>query len=110
MLYRVLYRVPHLLAIRNRIFHFCGSIRTNYCLMSWWVRFIGHVMFQGARGCYNLTVAVVQYIWVCVLLINMMNIFLLLGRMWGYVNLQSYNSFVIFVYINYICGIVQAYL
>jgi hypothetical protein len=32
----------------------------------------------------------------------MMNTFLLLGRMWAYVHLQRYNSFVIFVYLNYI--------
>jgi hypothetical protein len=109
MLYCVLYRVQYLLAIKDRMFPFCGSICTNYCLMSWCVYSIGHGMFQRGRGCYTLIVVVVEYIWVCVLLIIKMHIFLLLGRMWGHVYLQNYHSFVISVYLNYICGIVQIY-
>jgi hypothetical protein len=42
------------------------------------------------------------YIWGCV--------FLLLDRIWSYVYLQRYHYFVTFVYLNYICGIVQVYL
>jgi hypothetical protein len=38
------------------------------------------------------------------------DIFLLLGRIWGYVHLQKYHSFVISVCLNYICKIVQVYL
>jgi hypothetical protein len=50
------------------------------------------------------------YIWGRVLFIIMMGMFLLLGRIWGYVYLQRYHSFVIFVYLNFICGVVQVYL
>jgi hypothetical protein len=34
------------------------------------------------------------------------DMFLLLCRMWDYVYLYRYHSFVFFVYLNYICGIV----
>jgi hypothetical protein len=40
----------------------------------------------------------------------MMDMFSFLSRTWGHVHLQSCHSFVIFVYLNYICGIVQVYL
>jgi hypothetical protein len=52
----------------------------------------------------------VGYIWGCVLIIIMMGMLLLLGRIWSYVYLQRYHSFVIFVYLHYVCGIVQVYL
>jgi hypothetical protein len=42
--------------------------------------------------------------------ITMMGMFSLLVRIWSYVYLKRYHSFVIFVYLNYICGIVQVYL
>jgi hypothetical protein len=67
--------------------------------MSWSVCFIGHVMFGrglyfdrgGGGGIFRA-------------------IFYLLGKIWGYVYLQKYHSLIIFVYLNYICGIVQVYL
>lgn len=40
----------------------------------------------------------------------LMDMFLLLGQIWDYVYLQRYHSFVIFLYLNYMCGIVPAYL
>jgi hypothetical protein len=39
-----------------------------------------------------------------------MGIFLLFGRIWCYVYLQRCQAFVIFVYLNCICGTVQVYL
>jgi hypothetical protein len=60
---------------------------------------MGHVMFKGGGGYVLIGAVVGVYLWVC------------LGRIWGYVYLQRYsNSFVIFVYLNYVCRIVQVYL
>jgi hypothetical protein len=36
--------------------------------------------------------------------------FLLFGQIWDYVYLQKYHSFVILLYLNCICGIIQVYL
>jgi hypothetical protein len=66
-------------------------------------------MFMGGRG-YILIRAVVGICFGCVLFIIMKDMFLLLGRIWGYVYLQKYNSFVIFVYLNYVCEIIHVYL
>jgi uncharacterized membrane protein len=74
-----------------------------------WVCFVGHVIFR--RGGGNISMAVVrEYSEGCVLFIIIMGMFLLFGRIWGYVYLQRCHSFVIFVYLNFICGIVQVYL
>jgi hypothetical protein len=51
-----------------------------------------------------------EYVLGCILCIIVMDMFLLLGQIWGYLYLQRYLSFVIFVYLNYICEIIQVYL
>jgi hypothetical protein len=66
-------------------------------------------MFKEGGG-YILIGAVEGYIWRCVLFILIMFMFLLSGRIWGYVYQQRCRSFVILVYLNCICGIVQMYL
>jgi hypothetical protein len=64
---------------------------------------------HGRGGCYILIGTLVG---VClrVYFIIMMNTFLLLCRIWAYVNLQRYNSFVSFVYLNYIYIYIHVYM
>jgi hypothetical protein len=69
----------------------------------------GNVMFKGRGGCILLG-AVMGCIWGCVLFIIMMDIFLLLRRIWDYVYMQIYLSFVNFVCLNCTCGIIGVYL
>jgi hypothetical protein len=45
----------------------------------------------------------------CILFIIMMDMFLLLAQIWGYVYLQRYHSFGNFFYINFTCEDVQVY-
>jgi hypothetical protein len=45
-----------------------------------------------------------------ILFIIVIDMVLLFYRIWDYVYLQRCHSFVIFVYLNYMCGIVQVYL
>jgi hypothetical protein len=62
---------------------------------------------QGGGGYILIGAVVGVYLGVCFIYYD---IFLLLGKIWHYVYLQRYNSFIIFVYLNYICGIIQVYL
>jgi hypothetical protein len=49
----------------------------------------------------------VLFIIITFIIIIIRGMFLLLSRIWGYIYLQRYYSFVMFIYLNYICGIVQ---
>jgi hypothetical protein len=51
----------------------------------------------------------VGYIWGC-FIYYYDGYVLLLGRIWGYVHLQRYHSFALFVYLNYVYGILEVYL
>jgi hypothetical protein len=65
--------------------------------------------FKGGGGCI-LIGAVVGLYFGDVSFTIVMSMFLLFGRIWGYVHLQSCHSFVIYINLNYVCGIVQVYL
>jgi hypothetical protein len=60
-------------------------------------------MFKEEKGRWG-------YIWGACFIYYHYGCVLLLDGIWGYVYLQRYYSFVIFVYLNYVCIIAQVYL
>jgi hypothetical protein len=71
--------VPRPLANRLWLFPFCGSLYTNYYIMSCWACFVGHVLFKG--GGYIL-------IWVVV------------GMYVGMRFICDYNGYILIIWLN----------
>jgi hypothetical protein len=66
-------------------------------------------MFKGRGGYISIGAVVGVYLAVCFIYYYDRHV-LLLVRSRDYVYLQRYYLFVIFIFLNYICGIVQVYL